>query len=188
MSFGAPRLFIAGLGNAPYPSTRHSVGQLIVDALASRLGITLARNRNGISGEGYVTVGKTPVTITLFKSRRRTNEHLRALCRKRMPPNWVPPAAMLVIADSLSHKPMKLSVRLGGSANGHNGIKSVIAALGNQLDFWRLRAGVGREGNGDPSDYVLDHLPPQEIAFWKQEGLDQVLKEIEKIAKQQVAQ
>ena len=95
------------------------------------------------------------------------------------------PDAMLVVADSLSHKPMKLSVRLGGSPNGHNGVKSIISALGGEGNFWRFRAGIGRGDTADQAGYVLDHLSQEEIAFWKQDGLDMVLREIEKIAKQQ---
>ncbi|KIY66485.1 peptidyl-tRNA hydrolase [Cylindrobasidium torrendii FP15055 ss-10] len=183
MSYGAPRLFIAGLGNLPFPSTRHSVGQLIVDALAARFGIQLSRDRRGFTGSGYVIVGKTPVSLTLFKSRDLMNISGRSVVTAYRQAASSPDA-MIVLYDSLGHKPMKLSARLGGSAAGHNGVKSVVAALGGEANFWQFRAGIGREGQGDPSSYVLSPLPSEEIAFWKQQGLELVIREIEKVAKQ----
>jgi PTH1 family peptidyl-tRNA hydrolase len=90
---------------------------------------------------------------------------------------------MIVIQDSLSHKAETLSVKLGGSANGHNGIKSVIAALGGD-GFYRFRIGIGRD-QSDPADYVLQKLSSSERTFWSDggQGLNNVVREIHKIAK-----
>lgn len=95
------------------------------------------------------------------------------------------PASMIVIHDSLGHKPETLSYRFGGSANGHNGVKSVIASL-RTMDFHRFRIGIGRDESVDPSEYVLSNLPPKEWHFWGKEGqgMDVVLREIGKVAKQ----
>ena len=94
---------------------------------------------------------------------------------------------MIVVSDSLDHSPASLNVRLGGSANGHNGIKSIISALGGQSNFHRFRIGIGR--NGDPATYVLQNLPSHERRFWTNgEGLDLVLEEIARIAKAQRSQ
>ncbi|KAG6804866.1 hypothetical protein H0H92_001934, partial [Tricholoma furcatifolium] len=71
--------------------------------------------------------------------------------------------------------------RLGGSANGHNGVKSIISALGNDMNFHRFRVGIGRDDT-DAATYVLRKLPSHERRFWENEGLDRVLSEIEKIA------
>lgn len=83
-----PHLFIAGLGNFPYPITRHrlafqnqtkklpdssnSIGQFVIDALASRLGIRMSSVKGGYSGQGRLLVGDTVVALTLFKSSTRT--------------------------------------------------------------------------------------------------------------------
>ena len=90
------------------------------------------------------------------------------------------PGAMIVIHDSLEHKPKTLSVKFGGSANGHNGVRSVIAALGDP-NFYRFRIGIGRDG--DAASYVLGRLSAEECAHWDVGGgLDSVCKELAKIA------
>ena len=91
------------------------------------------------------------------------------------------PGAMIVIHDSLQHKPKTLSPKFGGSANGHNGVRSVISALGGDLDFYRFRIGIGRDG--DAATYVLGRLSADEIAYWDLGGgLDTVCNELAKIA------
>jgi PTH1 family peptidyl-tRNA hydrolase len=92
------------------------------------------------------------------------------------------PSSLIVISDSLSHKVETLSVRLGGSANGHNGVKSVISALGGEMGFYRFRVGIGRDET-DAATYVLCKLSSHERQFWGNEGVDLALREIEKIAR-----
>jgi peptidyl-tRNA hydrolase, PTH1 family len=77
---------------------------------------------------------------------------------------------------------MTLSPKFGGSANGHNGIRSTISALGSE-DFFRLRLGIGRPESGS-ADYVLSRLPNFERQFWGTDGqgLDLVWGQIQKIA------
>jgi PTH1 family peptidyl-tRNA hydrolase len=96
------------------------------------------------------------------------------------------PRSMIVIHDSLSHKVESLSVKLGGSANGHNGIKSVISALGGEMGFHRFRIGIGRNLGSDAAEYVLHKLTSHERQFWGKsgEGLDLVVRELSKVAHQ----
>lgn len=89
---------------------------------------------------------------------------------------------MIVISDSLSHKVETLSARLGGSANGHNGVKSIISALGGEAGFYRFRVGVGRD-ESDAATYVMRKLSSHERQFWEDEGLDRVIDEIENVVK-----
>ncbi|KAF7357766.1 Peptidyl-tRNA hydrolase [Mycena venus] len=175
-----PKLLVAGLGNLPYPGTRHSVGQLIVDELARRTGIRMSSDRDGFSGESIVTLGTTPLSLTLFKSKHLMNisgPSVAAACRKR----GLKPDMLIVLSDSTEHEPCKLKYRLGGSANGHNGLKSLISALGSQ-DFHRLRVGVGRHPSMNLSDYVLGKLSSHERQFWSGDGVDLVCDAIEKVA------
>lgn len=79
------------------------------------------------------------------------------------------PASMVVVHDSLSHKPESISPKFGGSANGHNGVRSIISALGGTTDFHRLRIGIGRE-DGDVTAYVLGDLSSHERQFWGVDG------------------
>jgi Peptidyl-tRNA hydrolase len=96
------------------------------------------------------------------------------------------PSSLIVIHDSLEHKPTVLSQKYGGSANGHNGIRSLISALGTK-EFYRLRLGIGRpESESDVASYVLARLPNFERQFWTSDGpgLDLVWEKIQKIALQ----
>lgn len=89
--------------------------------------------------------------------------------------------SMIVLTDSLSHRVSSLSVKLGGSANGHNGVKSIISALGGEMNFYRFRLGIGRDTT-DAADYVMQQLSSHERRFWTDEGLDLVIREMEKVA------
>jgi PTH1 family peptidyl-tRNA hydrolase len=91
------------------------------------------------------------------------------------------PSSMIILSDSLSHKIETLSVKLGGSANGHNGVKSLISALGGELGFYRFRLGIGRD-KSDAAIYVMRQLSYHQRRFWTDEGLDLILKEIEMVA------
>ncbi|KAH7888862.1 peptidyl-tRNA hydrolase [Phlebopus sp. FC_14] len=177
-----PQLLVVGLGNLPYPKTRHSVGHLIVDALAGRYGIRMANDRTlgGIAGRSIVLIDEQYVDLTLFKPKPLMNITGPAVaCALRHTAKA--PSAMIVIHDSLGHKPRILSVKFGGSANGHNGVRSVISALGGNLDFHRFRIGIGRDG--DAAEYVLSKMPADEILYWDVgPGLDSVCSELRKIA------
>ncbi|KAJ7198576.1 peptidyl-tRNA hydrolase [Mycena pura] len=175
-----PRLLVAGLGNLPYSNTRHSLGQFIIDELAWRTGIQMSPERDGFSGEGTVMLGETYLSLTLYKSKHLMNisgPSIAAACRKR----GLQPDMLIVVSDSAEYEPCKLRYRLGGSANGHNGLKSVISALGTR-EFHRLRAGVGRHPSMDLADYVLGKLSTHERKFWSTEGIDLVCDAIEKVA------
>jgi len=95
------------------------------------------------------------------------------------------PSSMIIVQDSLSHKVQTVSVKFGGSANGHNGIKSIMSALGGDGGFHRFRIGIGRD-QSDPAEYVLRKLSINEREFWADggEGLDLILSEIGKVATQ----
>lgn len=94
------------------------------------------------------------------------------------------PTSLVVLHDSIEHKPTALSLKFGGSANGHNGVRSLITALGTK-DFFRLRLGVGKP-ESNVADYVLDRLPNFERQFWapNSPGLELVWEQIERIALQ----
>jgi PTH1 family peptidyl-tRNA hydrolase len=98
------------------------------------------------------------------------------------PQTFRPPNRRLVIIhDSIHQSPFKISPRFGGSANGHNGVRSVIAALGT-TDFYRMRIGIGSptQSRGILEQYVLDKLPPDELEYWSPggEGIERVWESI----------
>ncbi|EIW63264.1 peptidyl-tRNA hydrolase [Trametes versicolor FP-101664 SS1] len=176
----SPHFLIAGLGNITHPMTRHSIGHYIVDALASRLGIRLSSDRAGYAARTDVQIGPDTVTLTLFKPKALMNISGQPVVQT-LQNTAIKPENLIVVHDSLDHKPCTLSPKFGGSANGHNGVRSVIAALGGEAAFHRLRAGVGRDG--DPADYVLGPLSPQERQFWgpNGSGADLVWRELTRV-------
>ena len=70
---------------------------------------------------------------------------------------------MVVVHDELEKKFSYVGKRLGGSARGHNGLKSIIEFFGP--DFWRVRIGIGRPDRetGDVSEYVLSRFTNEEL-------------------------
>ncbi|KAH9858664.1 peptidyl-tRNA hydrolase [Lenzites betulinus] len=171
---------VAGLGNITHPMTRHSIGHYIIDTLASRLGIHLSPDRAGYAAQADVQVGPETVTLSLYKPKALMNISGRPVVQK-LHNTAIKSENLTVVHDSLDHKPCTLSPKFSGSANGHNGVRSVIAALGGEADFHRLRVGIGRDG--DPLNYVLGPLSPHERQFWSPNGggADLVWRELTRI-------
>lgn len=115
----------------------------------------------------------------------------------------IPPSHLILIYDSISHAPCKISVRLGGSAQGHNGVKSVMQSLGataTNKPFWQFRIGVGRghaaqdvtsskkaiDKSVDAANWVLGPLSEEEKRYWGVggKGLESVLREIERVVQE----
>ncbi|ESK96481.1 peptidyl-trna hydrolase [Moniliophthora roreri MCA 2997] len=182
MHNSTPQIIVVGLGNLPLPGTRHSLGQLVIDALSDRLGIRMSSDRKGVIGRDIITIGETNVQLTLYKSKAAMNISGPSIADAfRNSIKQGNTNSLIVLQDSMDHDSEVLSSRLGGSANGHNGIKSIISALGGK-DFYRFRLGIGDRGGADAASYVLGRLTSHEKQYWKEEGLDEVLNEIEKVA------
>ncbi len=155
-----PSLIVVGLGNPEprYARTRHNVGFWCIDRLAADYAIDLSRrHRSARIGEGSIEAK----SIVLAKPRTYVNRSGEAvkylLARYR-----VPPEVVLVVYDDIALPPGRIRLRPEGSAGGHNGMKSIIDALGTQ-EFPRLRVGVGRQQDGgDQIGHVLGSLPEGE--------------------------
>jgi peptidyl-tRNA hydrolase, PTH1 family len=162
---------IIGLGNPglKYDGTRHNVGFAVVNELARRAGVDfesarvdalVARwRRSSEDAEGVVLLAK-PLTFM-----NASGEAVGALLRYYK----IDVPDLLVIVDEV-HLPLgRLRARARGSAGGHNGLKSVIAHVGEE--FSRLRLGVGRGPEGpagkaqrDLADHVLSRFEADERA------------------------
>ena len=155
----SPKHLIVGLGNPgpKYANTRHNVGFMIVDALASRLGIDLRVKDNvevgwGRDRDARIGLAK-PLTFMNL-----SGEAVRPLASY----NNVEPEHILVIYDDLHLDVGHIRLRPGGSSGGHNGITSVCDHLGTN-DVPRLRIGIGSDfPSGQQSDYVLSTFTPQQ--------------------------
>ncbi|KAG9088505.1 hypothetical protein FRC07_012521, partial [Ceratobasidium sp. 392] len=110
------------------------------------------------------------------------------------------PHRLIILQDSLSHSPRTISPKFGGSANGHNGVRSVISSLGaiasqfptprsSNEDFYRIRLGIGRPAHkdADVAAFVLDSLSREEMDWWSYggEGLNKVIKTLNDIIKKE---
>ena len=152
---------IIGLGNIgdKYIGSRHNIGFRCVDRLAKLSSITLSqRHHHALIGQGVVG----GVTVALVKPRTYVNESGKAVTSLLTRYN-VSPDDLLAIYDDMNLPPGKLRLRSGGSAGGHNGVKSIIEALGTQ-DFARIRIGIGRPPP-DTNDiqYVLGKMTLDEM-------------------------
>jgi PTH1 family peptidyl-tRNA hydrolase len=149
---------IVGLGNPgrDYAATRHNLGFMAVDEVARRLRIGGRRSRfraeviEGYDGDEKLVLVKPQTYMNL--SGLSVAETLR----------WykTPVTDLLVVADDIDLPFNALRMRPKGGSGGHNGLNSVIAALGTD-EFARLRLGVGR-GRGEATGQVLGRFNPSE--------------------------
>ena len=147
------RWLIAGLGNpgAGYAGNRHNAGYLVADELARRIGGRFKPGKFRTSvAEGRLD--GTPVTV--LKPLSFMNESGGPVAGLRGFYH-LPPDRIVVIHDELDLPFGTLRIKLGGGDNGHNGLRSVTAALGTR-EYFRVRVGIGRPpGRMDAADYVL---------------------------------
>jgi len=144
---------IVGLGNPgiAYQATRHNVGFCTIDVLSDKLQIPLNRRMHkGLVGEGFVNGKK----VMLVKP--QTFMNLSGECVQELVAYYkVPLDELVVIYDDIDLAVGALRLRAAGSAGTHNGMRSVIACLGEDA-FKRIRIGVGKQRDGRAlADYVL---------------------------------
>jgi len=154
---------VVGLGNPgpAFASHRHNIGYRVVEELARRMQLRF-RVVRGIRAEvadGRIgPPGGDGPRLILAKSRTFMNETGWAVTRLLAYYKLKPPQ-MIVVHDELDIDVGQLRVKFGGGDNGHNGLRSIRAALGTG-DFYRVRMGVGRPpGRQDPADFLLSDIP-----------------------------
>lgn len=171
---------IIGLGNPgpEYRNTRHNVGQRVLDALARSLHTRFAR-------EGSHALARARwqgEALYLLKPGSFVNVSgptVARLCRKL----HLGPADLIIVFDDLDLPLGKVRVRMKGSAGGHNGVRSLIEALGTDA-LRRVKIGIGRPGRpGEDRERVPDHVLspfyPEELEAVQaacHEAADQALK------------
>ncbi len=151
---------IAGLGNPEkrYEGTRHNTGFAVVDQLAEEYGISWDRSRfKGMVGKGVIE-GQRVILVKPLTYMNLSGDCIQPL----MAYYKLQPSDLIVIYDDIDLVPGRIRVRPGGSAGGHNGMKSIIARIGSQ-EFRRVRVGVGAKPAGwDLADWVLSHFSAED--------------------------
>ena len=160
---------IVGLGNPgrEYAQTKHNVGFMLVDALADKLGIFNWQEKfDALIAEGRLGTEK----ILLVKPQTYMNDSGRAVGPLM---NWykLSPEDLIVAHDDMDIPAGTIRIRKKGSAGGHNGIKSVLAHLGDE-HFSRVRIGIGRPL---PGWTVINHV----LAPFQEEDVPKIKEAIQ---------
>lgn len=158
---------IVGLGNpgAEYSGTRHNIGFYVVDALAIHLDnlVSFKEKWNGLYGSTVYSGAK----IHFVKPQTFMNRSGQSVSQFYTFYKIVP-ERLVVVHDDLDMAPGRIKLVKGGGSGGHNGIKSIVAAIGTN-DFYRLKVGIGRPGQGDVhkdfpvEKYVLSNFSNKEL-------------------------
>ncbi|MFH1394747.1 MAG: aminoacyl-tRNA hydrolase [Candidatus Omnitrophota bacterium] len=156
---------IVGLGNPglKYRNTRHNAGFLALKVLADKYNIKIKKKGyNGIYGIGRIKQHE----VMLFEPLTYMNlsgEAVFSVCSSKLE-SW---KDLIVISDDINLSLGTIRLREKGSAGGHNGLKSIIAKIGQE--FARLRIGVGADFEiEDVSSYVLSAFKRSEKGFLKE--------------------
>ena len=155
-----PPVLIVGLGNPgpEYARNRHNVGFRAVDLFAQAHQMAFRRiQHQALLAEGRLA-GQRVILAKPQTFMNLSGRSVRPLVSSyRVPLNW-----LLVVYDDMDLPLGAIRLRPRGSPGGHNGMKSIVQALGT-TEFPRLRIGIGRPpGQMDPADYVLQDFRPDE--------------------------
>jgi PTH1 family peptidyl-tRNA hydrolase len=154
---------IVGLGNPgeEYERTPHNMGFLVVDRIASERGVEI-RNRQCRALTARIQVGDEPVLL----AKPETYMNLSGLSVRELVAEYdaKPDSDLIVIQDELDFPLGTLRIHTRRSSAGHNGIESIIGALGTQ-DFLRIRIGVAPERKvEDGQSYLLSPFRKADVA------------------------
>jgi PTH1 family peptidyl-tRNA hydrolase len=143
---------IVGLGNPGrrYAGTRHNIGFDVADRLAMRHGVeweSAPRGLDALTGRWRDAQCVLAKPLTFMNLSGHAIVGLLQFFKVALPD-------LLVVVDEVNLELGRLRARGSGSAGGHNGLKSIIEALGSR-EFSRLRIGVGR---GDARRDLADHV------------------------------
>ena len=158
-----PKL-VVGLGNPgkEYADTRHNIGFAVLDRLAGKFNCSFRKKwrfsaevAEAVTGDSGKVVFAKPQTYM-----NRSGAAVNALLK------WskIEPVRLLVVVDDADLPLGQIRLRASGGSGGHNGLRSIIEALGGNEEFARLRVGIGRSApvGADITGHVLGKFAPQE--------------------------
>jgi peptidyl-tRNA hydrolase, PTH1 family len=159
LAIGNRQWLIVGLGNPgpDYEWTRHNLGFMLIDKLAADTGVrSFRRECQSLVSAAEIAEQK----VKLAKPQTFMNlsgEAVNCLVEKQKP--FPTAERLVVISDDLALPFGTIRIRARGSAGGHNGLKSIIGALGTD-EFFRLRIGIQPDHPiADSKRFVLDQFP-----------------------------
>lgn len=163
---------IVGLGNPgdKYADTRHNAGEWLIERLARRFNVSL-NPENKFFGKTARTLlnGKEVRLLVPTTFMNLSGKAVGALASFYR----IKPEEILVIHDELDLPAGTAKLKQGGGHGGHNGLKDIVAQLGNNNNFYRLRIGIGHPGHRDlVAGYVLNKPSPAD-----RDALEKVLDE-----------
>ena len=163
---------IIGLGNPgdKYTDTRHNAGEWLIERLARRFNVSLNPESKFFGKTARTLVNGKEVRLlvptTFMNLSGKAVGALASFYR-------IKPEEILVIHDELDLPPGTAKLKQGGGHGGHNGLKDIVAQLGNNNNFYRLRIGIGHPGHRDlVAGYVLNKPSPTD-----RDALEKVLDE-----------
>ena len=165
---------IIGLGNPgrAYHHHRHTIGFRVLDALASEYGGVWQLRGNMELAE--IRIQDHPVILIKPQTFMNDSGAVIPMLTKK----GIKAENILVVHDELEKPFGHISITVGGSAKGHNGLRSIIQSIG--MDFVRLKFGIGRPVHKeDVSTYVLSNFTESEEALFTS-LIAQAIAEIEK--------
>ncbi|XP_066510802.1 probable peptidyl-tRNA hydrolase [Hoplias malabaricus] len=155
------RKLVVGLGNPGMNGSRHSVGMTVISALAERLGVADQwRSDRQVSGEVIISVFQD-TQLVLLRPKLLMNVNGVSVA-KAAGKFSVQPEHIVLVHDELDKPLGKVGIKHGGSARGHNGVRSCVDCL--QTDVMpRLRIGIGRPSGKTTVDrHVLGRFSKEE--------------------------
>ena len=160
---GEPLKLIVGLGNpgTEYARTRHNAGFQFLEELAQRHGAVFRSEPRHRAELARARIGESDLWLLKPMSyMNHSGDPVRSIASFYK----VPVESILVTYDELDFPSGVVRLRQGGGAAGHNGMRDVIAHMGDA--FWRLRIGIGHPGDRAlVLDYVLGRAPPAPAAL-----------------------
>ncbi|HHE9517182.1 TPA: aminoacyl-tRNA hydrolase [Haemophilus influenzae] len=163
---------IVGLGNPgeKYADTRHNAGEWLIERLARRFNVSLNPESKFFGKTARTLVNGKEVRLlvpaTFMNLSGKAVGALASFYR-------IKPEEILVIHDELDLPAGTAKLKQGGGHGGHNGLKDIVAQLGNNNNFYRLRIGIGHPGHRDlVAGYVLNKPSPAD-----RDALEKVLDE-----------
>ncbi|CAL1615065.1 unnamed protein product [Knipowitschia caucasica] len=155
------RRMVVGLGNPGMDGTRHNVGRAVLDSLAVRLGASGRWSGDRQLSSELVVCDLEGERVILLKPKLLMNVNGAAVA-KAVRKFGVQPEDVLLVHDELDKPLGKIAVKQGGSARGHNGVRSCVDCLNTDV-MRRVRVGIGRPSGSTSVDrHVLGRFSPDE--------------------------